>query len=186
MQNDLIKRFHAALPSVRQWIEEYVQRHADEAKSVYSLGFGRLSAYFPEELLARAKTVTVPRTPFPPLGSFGLPEFAAMQQREFDGITFNDTYFLRLGCSSESLHFHELVHVVQWARLGVDNFLLAYGFGLIQDGYEHSPLEAMAYGLQRDFERHLVIPQLVPRIVALTDAIWNPIAPLIQQGSRGA
>ena len=35
---------------------------------------------------------------------------------------------------TESLCCHELVHVVQWDRLGVDRFLLAYGIGLVQSG----------------------------------------------------
>jgi len=186
VQNDIIQRFHAALPSVRQWIDEYVQRHADQARVVQSLGFGRLSACFPEELLARVKTVTVPQPPFPPVERFGLPEFARVQQMVFDGITFKDTYFLRQGRSSESLHFHELVHVVQWARLGVDNFLLAYGVGLIQHGYEQSPLEQMAYRLQGDFERRVAMPQLVQHIEVLTDAIWKQVEPIVQPGSRGA
>jgi hypothetical protein len=98
----------------------------------------------------------------------------------FDGITFRDTYFLRQGCASEAVHFHELVHVVQWSRLGVDNFPLAYGVGLLQYGYEQSPLEQMAYRLQLEFERGAPLPQLVQRIEALTDAIWEQVRPNIQ------
>lgn len=32
----------------------------------------------------------------------------------------------------ESIHFHELVHVVQWSALGVDEFLLTYALGVAQ------------------------------------------------------
>lgn len=71
---------------------------------------------------------------------------------------------------------------MQWSRLGVDNFLLAYGVGLLQYGYgyEQSPLEQMAYRLQLEFERGAPLPQLVPRIEALTDAIWERVRPNIQ------
>ncbi len=124
--------------------------------------------------------------PFPPVERFGLPEFAPMQQMTFAGITFKDTFFLQEGQSSESLHFHELVHVVQWARLGVDSFLLAYGVGLIEFGYEQSPLEQMAYAFQRDFERGTPPQELVHIIEERTDAIWNQVAPVVSRGRDGA
>ena len=53
----------------------------------------------------------------------------------------------------ESLHFHELVHVVQWQHLGPERFIMAYALGhLISGGYRTNPLEAMAYGLQARFD----------------------------------
>ena len=180
MQNDIIRRFHTALPRVRQWIEQLLDAHADRARAVSTLGFTRLLACLPRDLLERAKVVTVERVPFPPVDQFGLPELTLMQQMSFDGITFRDTFFLRQGRTSEELHFHELVHVVQWARLGVDNFLLAYGLGLLQFGYEHSPLEQMAYTLQRNFELGTLPRELVRVIEEGTDAIWNQAAPVVQ------
>ena len=103
-----------------------------------------------------------------------------MHQMQLAGITFKDTFFLQQGQSSESLHFHELVHVVQWARLGVDNFLLAYGLGLIQREHDHSPLEQMAYTLQRNFENGTLPQHLVQHIEEQTDAIWKEAAPMVQ------
>jgi hypothetical protein len=96
----------------------------------------------------------------------------------FEGITFKDTFFLQQGHTTEELHFHELVHVVQWARLGVDNFLLAYGIGLLS-GYEQSPLEQMAYRLQRSFELGKAPQELVRIIEQSTDTIWNQVAPIV-------
>ena len=180
MQEDIIRRFHAALPQVRQWIDEFLNDHAKQARAVSTLGFKQLSACFPQELLQRAKVVTVPLVPFPPVDRFGLPELAPVQQMSFVGITFKDTFFLQQGQSSESLHFHELVHVVQWERLGVDNFLLAYGVGLILSGYEQSPLEQMAYSLQRSFDNGRLPPELVSVIETRTDAIWTQVAPVLQ------
>jgi hypothetical protein len=93
--------------------------------------------------------VLVSQTPFPPVSQFGLPEFGEHERRVFDGITFKNTFFVVDGRQTLRLQFHELVHTVQWARLGVDRFLLAYGFGLLKYGYEQSPLEKMAYGLEQ-------------------------------------
>ncbi len=184
-QDTTIERLHAALPRLRQWIDDLLGHHADQARTVQSLGFQRLALCFPNELLERAKVVEVARVPFPPIERFGLPEFASMQQMQFDGITFKDTFFLLQGQSSESLYFHELVHVVQWARLGVDNFLLAYGLGLSQYVYEHSPFEQIAYTLQRSFENDSLPQHLVLHIEERTDAIWTEAAQIVQGGSAG-
>ncbi len=186
MQGDLIRRFHAALPEVRQWIDELLDEHRGRARAVNSLGCERLPACFPPELLERAKAVTLPRVPFPPIDRFGLPELAPVQQMSFAGITFKDTCFLLEDRASESLYFHELVHVVQWARLGVDNFLLAYGIGLIQFGYNQSPLEQLAYTLERSFEDGSPPKDLVRFIETRTDDIWAGVAPIIQAGDRNA
>jgi len=186
MQADIIRRFHTALPQVRGWIDQFLDTHADRARAVSTLGFTQLSACFPRELLERAKVVPVDRVPFPPVDQFGLPEFAPMQQMSFDGITFKDTFFLQQGRASEALHFHELVHVLQWSRLGVDNFLLAYGLGLLSFGYAQSPLEQMAYTLQRDFELGTLPQGLVRVIEQATDAIWNQAAPIVQGPYGGA
>ena len=186
MQTDIIYRIHAALPSVRHWIDDYLEVHADQALAVDTLGFERLNEWYPQALLQRAKAVTVGQVLFPPVHQFGLPEFAGLQQMEFAGITFKDTFFLQEDQLTESLHFHELAHVVQWARLGVDNFLLAYGVGLLQSWYEDSPLEQMAYTLQDEFDRGAPPRDLVPIIEDETDSIWREIVPLITEAQEGA
>ena len=186
MQADIIRRFHTALPQVRGWIDQFLDAHADRARTVSALGFTRLSACFPRELLDSAKVVSVDRVPFPPVEKFGLPEFAPMQQKASEGITFKDTFFLQQGRASEDLHFHELVHVVQWSRLGVDNFLLSYAFGLLSFGYAQSPLEQMAYTLQRSFELGTLPLELMRVIEQGTDAIWDKAAPIVQGRSGGA
>ena len=102
-----------------------------------------------------------------------------MEQMPIAGITYKDTFFVHERCKTESLFFHELVHVVQWERLGVDNFLLVYGVGLIQFGYEDSPFEQMAYSLQRSFDQGNVPENLVGFIHQETDAIWRQVAPVV-------
>jgi hypothetical protein len=90
----------------------------------------------------------------PPLSAMGLSRFAAFEQGDFDGITYLDRYFIkRTIVTEEALHFHELIHVIQWRLLGPEGFLAAYANGLDEFGYENSPLEKMAYDAEASFKR---------------------------------
>ena len=177
---DIITRIHAALPALRQWIDDQLEQHATQAQPVSSRGYKRLAQTYPAGLLNQSKIVTVPRVPFPPVDRMDLPEFGQIQRMQFGGITFLDTFFVSDGAESEALCFHELVHIVQWARLGPDNFLLAYGLGIIQAGYENSPLEKMAYTLQHNFEQGTPQPDIVVDIQRSTDVIWTQAAPIVR------
>lgn len=169
-------RFHAALPRVREWIEQTLERYEPQAVPVSSLGFRRLARHFPTDLLHTTRVVHVPSTPVPPLGHLGLDELAEMERRSFAAITFRDRVFVVPSEATESLYFHELVHVVQWARLGVERFLWAYGLGLLEHGYRESPLERMTYRLERGFQRGEVPRDLMAEIEEQTDAIWAQVA----------
>jgi len=185
MQGDIIRRFHAALPDLRRWIDDLLRGHERQARTVSTLKLTRVSACYPQDLLERAKMVTVDRVPFPPVDRLGLPELAPAQRLPFQGITFKDTYFLEQGHESESVHFHELVHVVQWDRLGVDNFLMAYGVGLLRSGYRECPLEQMAYSLQESFDHGTPPQDLVRLIETRTDAVWRQVALVLPAGGGG-
>ena len=179
-QLDLIQKFQAAVPAVRKWIEKTLEENRSKAVSVASFSFSRLSKVLPLDLLARARVVVVTgKVPFPPLSRMGLPDFKQMENMAAAGITYKNTFFLSHLDQTESLHFHELVHVIQWERLGVDNFLLAYGAGLMQFGYDDSPLEKMAHSLQTGFDRGNLPANTVEIIQQRTDAIWNKLASLL-------
>jgi hypothetical protein len=82
----------------------------------------------------------------------GLARFADFERGSFDGITYLDTFFLKPAAfNNEKMHFHELVHVIQWRLLGPDRFLFLYANGLECFGYRQSPLEAMAYDAEAAF-----------------------------------
>jgi hypothetical protein len=120
---------------------------------VASFKFQRLPQYFSKEILETANVVITDHLPRPPLSALGLPEFASFETQLMNGITYLDTYFLEpSGTSEETLHCHELVHVVQWHVLGPRDFLLLYAVGLLEQGYMDSPLERMAYDHQRRFD----------------------------------
>jgi hypothetical protein len=77
------------------------------------------------------------------------------------GITFGSMYFLHRDHTHEAVHFHEVVHVLQWATLGVAAFLPTYAVGIAQHGYRGSPLESAAFDLQDRFERGDALPGVV-------------------------
>jgi len=141
-------------PYLTGWIASTLCSHAQWTCTVASAGFERLPLYFSAGLLERAKFITVAAVPVPPLAAMGLPQFLAFEQLEASGITYLDTYFVRLEVArQERLHFHELVHVVQWLTLGPERFLSAYADGLERHGYRNNPLEVMAYEAENDFAR---------------------------------
>jgi hypothetical protein len=148
------EEFQKSYPLLMAWIEQTLRAHANEARPVASFGFARLPRYFSEALLTSARVVLVDRVPKPPLASMGLARFEEFQRADNDGITFLDTYFVKRSmAAAERLHFHELIHVVQWRLLGPETFLAAYAAGLETFGYWDSPLETMAYKAEASFTR---------------------------------
>jgi hypothetical protein len=118
----------------------------------------RLPLYFDPSLLETAKFIAIDRLPMPPLSAMGLSRFAVFEQGDFNGITYLDRYFIKQAVETqEAVHFHELIHVIQWRLLGSERFLRAYANGLEEFGYENSPLEKMAYDAEASFKRSFAI-----------------------------
>jgi hypothetical protein len=146
------QEFRAALPRLLQWVRWTLDLHKQRARPVHSLGFNRLPDFYRAEILAGAKAVAVQRVPVPPLSALGLSRFAAFERMRMSGITYLDTFFVRADqAQDESLHFHELVHVLQWRTLGAERFLWQYADGLDRFGYRRCPLEIAAFELQARF-----------------------------------
>lgn len=146
-------RYAEFLPIIAKWIQQTLDSSVKRAKSVESFRFPRVPLYFSEQLLKATNVVIVDRLPVPPLSEMGLAEFVAFERQPMVGITYLDTVFLlQDGAGDESLHFHELIHVIQWQVLGPKDFLLLYATGLAERGYLDSPLEMMAYFHQRRFD----------------------------------
>jgi hypothetical protein len=146
------EQFQRVFPFVRDWIARTLAASAFKTKPVAALNFPRLPSYYSNDLLARAKVVFVDKCPTPPLSALGLNQFAEFENMNANGITYLDTYFILWPeVERESLHFHELVHVVQWQVLGPERFLALYADGLEKQGYCNSPLEVMAYDHEARF-----------------------------------
>jgi hypothetical protein len=147
------EQFQRVFPFVREWIARTLAASAAQAKPIASLNLPRLPSYYSNDLLARAKAVFVDKCPTPPLSALGLNRFAEFENMNASGITYLDTYYvLWHEAKRESLHFHELVHVVQWQVLGPERFLALYADGLERYGYRNSPLEVMAYDHEARFK----------------------------------
>jgi hypothetical protein len=162
--SELLQRLQRALPQIEQWIDTLHARHLRESTRVCDAGFPRLAASFPMALLRATRVASVATVPFPPVSGYGLPEFQAMADMAMAGITFRDMYFVHPSYSSEGVHFHEMIHVVQWKTLGVRPFLLTYGLGILQHEYEHSPLEAIAYESQARFEQGIAMSSVTEHV----------------------
>ena len=148
------QEFELAFPKVMDWIQKTLLAHQRLARPVTAKNFQRLPLYFSRAQIEAAKFVVVERIPVPPLSSIGLSRFAEFERGDYGGITYLNTYFLKsAGADDESLHFHEMMHVVQWHVLGAEHFLALYASGLEAFGYRNSPLEKMAYDAQELFDR---------------------------------
>jgi hypothetical protein len=148
------EEFQTAYPKVQAWIQRTLDSYEKDAQPIASMRFARLPLYFDHALLETAKFIPIDRVPTPPLSAMGLGRLAAFERGDFHGITYLDRYFIkRTVLTEEALHFHELIHVIQWRLLGPERFLVAYANGLDEFGYENSPLERMAYDAEASFRR---------------------------------
>lgn len=92
----------------------------------------------------------LPKPRFKELRDMGFGDFL---DTEFDAITYKNTYYFKSTVENMlELHFHELVHVIQWDHLGASKFLDQYISEIRNVGYKNVPLEKMAYNLQDNYE----------------------------------
>lgn len=143
-----------ALPAFLNWVDGLLITHREKALPVSEIGLKRLELFYPAHFLAEARVIPVGACPALPLDSLGVSGIAMPDGDQARGITFRNCFFVQEGAlSDETLHTHELVHAAQWKILGDTAFTLLYAYGLIQHGYRESPLEEMAYGIDRRFSR---------------------------------
>lgn len=170
----IIESFKGYLPIVKTWINDLLNKNVSESKPITEHGFRRLPQYYSKDILESAKVVITNKPPQIPLSSMGLTQFKDFENLDIAGVTYLDTFFVRSEYAHiEAIHFHELVHVVQWKYLGIDKFLLMYGLGLMKYGYKNSPLEVLAHKLQADFENTNESWNAEERIIPLLDEMAN-------------
>jgi hypothetical protein len=157
------------LPKLRneqvEWIIQEVAAYIDQQRRTYRpravpLDPNQTKAmltFFPEATLQAARLVVLAgeRVGNPPfygaLKKIGfeagsLPDFADMT-----AITFVDTVVSH-GPLTNGVLFHELVHVVQYEKLGLMDFAVKYVRGFLGGGcYDAIPLERNAYELDGRF-----------------------------------
>ncbi len=147
------------IAEAQEWIRTQRGIHRPLAVPLPAAARAALEPFFGEELVARAQFRTVPIIEGPPFmvqaSALGIPQ--TIDFAEMAGITFDDTILVSQGRpvpNAMALVFHELVHVIQYEILGVDEFIRQYvsGFAAGNFDYYAIPLERMAYELQARFE----------------------------------
>lgn len=139
------------------WVRAQRERHRPDGAPLDPELRERLAAYFAAETLDRAGVTEVDGIGDPPfyadLFRQGLTNLIVF--RNMLGITFDDTIVIDRkkkpsGRAYDALLFHELVHVAQYQRLGIDRFLHHYVTSWYESGlrYEGIRLEKQAYALE--------------------------------------
>lgn len=132
-----------------------------------------MAPFFPAEILdkARLRRLVDKRVEDPGfyamarmLGFSNLPFYS-----EMSAVTFVDTIVLHEDIT-DALLFHELVHVVQYEELGIEEFSSLYVNGFMNGGsYEAIPLEKSATHLERRYAKK-------PEPFSVLDAVKKAIA----------
>ncbi|MBS1840865.1 MAG: hypothetical protein JSS69_02015 [Acidobacteria bacterium] len=141
---------------VSEYISDLRKMYRDRAAPLSDAQATAMRPFFPNSALtARVLVLKRERIGNPPfysqLGQFGfgaedLPNFARMA-----AITLVDTVVSHEPFSDRLL-FHELVHVVQYEKFGLEGFAQKYVKGFLNGGsYEAIPLEKNAYELDGRF-----------------------------------
>lgn len=136
---------------IEDWIDETNREYQSQRHSCMTLE-AAFSGFYPAQFLRDSYFVVVehiPKPNFPELRNMGLGDFIDMP---VNGITYKNTYYvLQMQANDLHLHFHELVHVVQWGLLGTDGFISRYINEIQRYGYDYAPLEQMAYSLEHHY-----------------------------------
>ncbi|KKN63292.1 hypothetical protein LCGC14_0503460 [marine sediment metagenome] len=139
------------LEQIEQWIDATNIKYKTQRISCEKFTC-EFEGFYPSEFLKNAFYVVVDKIPkpdFPILREMGLGDFVDM---DVAGITYKNTYYILPDAAKDlRVHFHELVHVAQWLKLGPDVFILRYISEIQRVGYNDAPLEKMAYALDEQF-----------------------------------
>ena len=136
---------------IMRWITDtnlvhQTQRHSCSQLSTYFDGF------FSSDLLNATGFVIVNELPCPPKAVVMQLGLSQLLSPSAVGITLNNTYYLKPKVAGQlRVHFHELIHVLQWQALGPLPFIQRYMSEVIKYGYRQAPLEETAYGFEDNF-----------------------------------
>jgi len=138
--------------SLEAWASMLIDETADK-KTPCSTFNDHFQGFYSRELLAETHFVIIDRIPTPPL-SHTLLHAGKLDFSKVSGLTLGSTYFVRQSESHNlQIHFHELVHVIQWRLLTTHGFLTRYIKEVVEHGYRNAPLEIMAYDLDNRFQQ---------------------------------
>src|ERR1051326_4067348 len=140
---------------VEGYISESRRNYASQAVPLTDAQRAAMQPFFPADILDAVRLCVLrgSRVSNPSMYSMArmmgirnLPDFSDMAAITFVDVIVSHEEF------TPDLLFHELVHVVQYAQLGIKKFAARYVNGFIQGGsYEEIPLEKNAYSLEGRF-----------------------------------
>jgi hypothetical protein len=159
---DISKLSPAMISQMVSIVEDYIsasrKKYATQAVPLTTAQRSAMQPYFPPEVLANARLCVLrgARVPNPSLYSMAklmgirnLPDFSDMAAITFVDVVVSHEEF------TDALLFHELVHVVQYAEMGVKDFASRYVNGFTQGGsYSEIPLEKHASLLESRFSQN--------------------------------
>jgi hypothetical protein len=142
---------------VENYISSSREQYAPQAMPLTDAQRAAMQQFFSATVLDSARLCVLrgTRVPNPSMYSMAkmmginnLPDFSDMAAITFVDVIVSHEDF------TDALLFHELVHVTQYAQMGVKEFAARYVNGFIQGGsYEGIPLEKQAYTLESRFSQ---------------------------------
>jgi len=147
------------IQQVAGYIESQCHSYRDKATLLNTNQKGVLAPFFPQSVLDSTRVVVLADERVSNPGFYGdlvamgfdpgsLPDFTKMA-----AITFLDIVVFHEPIENRFL-FHELVHVVQYDKLGLVEFAAKYVNGFLKGGsYDAIPLERNAYELDARFAK---------------------------------
>jgi hypothetical protein len=161
------EQFRQLVSDVQKWIVHTLAEHEAQMEPIVAAQFERLEGYYPNTLLHRIQRVIVDRCPIPPLAITGIPQLVEIETWDIKGIPWKNTIFIRRNLADwDAIHFHELLHIIQWEYLGTENYLTAWAIGTITRGYRDNPLEEAAFRHQLRFETEDKPYDVVKEVIA--------------------
>jgi hypothetical protein len=147
-----------AIDQTRAWIQEQRALHRPSGLILPHATRLQLRPFFAENTLSSARVRTIATIPNPPFlekaRALGLP--VEIDFSQMAGLTLVDTILISgtdQATDPTGLMFHELVHVVQYQILGLDEFARRYVQGIVESGFDYYriPLEIQAFNLAARF-----------------------------------
>jgi hypothetical protein len=166
------KQFRILLSDIQKWIGHTLAAHKAQMQPVAAAQLERLNQYYPKTVLQRVQRVIVDRCPIPPLAVTGIPQLTEIERWDIKGIPWVNTIFIRRDLAGwDAVHFHELLHIIQWENLGTERYLTAWAIGTVTRGYRDNPLEEMAFRHQLRFETDKTPYDVISEVTAEI-AVW--------------
>jgi hypothetical protein len=159
---DLKNLLPAMVSQLATMVEDYISssrnKYASQTVPLTETQRSVMQPFFPAAVLDSARLCVLRGSRVPNPSMYSMAKMMAIRNlpdvTDMAAITFVDVIVSHEEFTG-ALLFHELVHVVQYAQMGLKEFAARYVNGFIQGGsYEEIPLEKNAYALEGRFSQN--------------------------------